>query len=191
MMVIGIVEMRSLKCVDVKETRNEGGRSEVGRGGGGRNQGYRRGRGLAGANRDFPNNDDTFANENRVSAGFKEDRVRQTERHGGYGGLGGYCGAEKPAGDEENVAAEKENPEKEVEEVEPEEKGSDKDKRKGAAEKEERAKKSVSINEFLKRAESDGHYKRGGRGRNRGGRGGYDGGYGMNNASAPSIEDPS
>ncbi|KAL2923331.1 RGG repeats nuclear RNA binding protein A [Bienertia sinuspersici] len=50
--------------------------------------------------------------------------------------------------------------------------GSGKDKRKGAAEKEERAKKSVSINEFLKLAESDGQYRRGGRGRKRGGRGG-------------------
>ncbi|KAL2903002.1 RGG repeats nuclear RNA binding protein B [Bienertia sinuspersici] len=295
----------------VKETRNEGGRGEGGRGGGGRGRGYGRGRGPGGANRDFPNNDDTFANENGVSAGFKEDRDRQTERRGGYGGpRGGYRGgrrggfgngevaegersrrvyerrsgtgrggeikrdgagrgnwgtptdeiapeneepvveneaiaaAEKPAGEEENVAAEKENPEKEAEEVEPEEKqmtleeyekvleekrkallalkaeerkvdldkefesmqlvskkknddevfiklGSDKDKRKEAAEKEERAKKSVSINEFLKPAESDGHYRRGGRGRNRGGRGGYGGGYGMNNASAPSIEDPS
>ncbi|KAL2894011.1 RGG repeats nuclear RNA binding protein B [Bienertia sinuspersici] len=60
-----------------------------------------------------------------------------------------------------------------------------------AAEKEQRAKKSVSINEFLKPAESDGHYRCGGRGRNRGGRGGYGGGYGMDYATAPSIEDPS
>ncbi|XP_057521399.1 RGG repeats nuclear RNA binding protein A-like [Amaranthus tricolor] len=68
--------------------------------------------------------------------------------------------------------------------------GSDKDKRKDAAEKEERGKKSVSINEFLKPADgTDGYYRRGGRGRGRG-RGGYGGGYGMNHASAPSIEDP-
>lgn len=67
--------------------------------------------------------------------------------------------------------------------------GSDKDKRKEAAEREERSKKSVSINEFLKPAEGDGYHRRG-RGRGRGGRGGYGGGYGMNNASAPSIEDP-
>uniref|UniRef100_A0A803LUH2 Hyaluronan/mRNA-binding protein domain-containing protein n=1 Tax=Chenopodium quinoa TaxID=63459 RepID=A0A803LUH2_CHEQI len=69
--------------------------------------------------------------------------------------------------------------------------GSDKDKRKDAAEKEERAKKSVSINEFLKPAEGgDSYYRRGGRGRGRGGRGGNGGGYGMNHASAPKIEDP-
>uniref|UniRef100_A0A803L5K6 Hyaluronan/mRNA-binding protein domain-containing protein n=1 Tax=Chenopodium quinoa TaxID=63459 RepID=A0A803L5K6_CHEQI len=69
--------------------------------------------------------------------------------------------------------------------------GSDKDKRKDAAEKEERAKKSVSINEFLKPAEGgDSCYRRGGRGRGRGGRGGNGGAYGMNHASAPKIEDP-
>ncbi|KAG8374656.1 hypothetical protein BUALT_Bualt10G0018700 [Buddleja alternifolia] len=69
--------------------------------------------------------------------------------------------------------------------------GSDKDKRKEAAEK---AKKSVSINEFLKPAEGDNHYRGGGRGRGgRGrGRGGGVGGYGGNNYSnvaAPAIED--
>nr|AEI59279.1 RNA binding protein [Suaeda glauca] len=290
----------------VKESRNEGGRGGGGGGRGGR--GYGRDRGPGGANRDFPN-EDTFANENGVSGGFKEDRDRP-ERRGGYGGpRGGYRGGrrggivngeiaegdrsrrvyerrsgtgrggeikrdgagrgnwgtptdeiapesgepvveneavaadEKPSGDE-NVVVEKENPEKEAEETEPEEKqmtleeyqkvleekrkallalkaeerkvdldkdfesmqlvskkknddevfiklGSDKDKRKEAAEKDERAKKSVSINEFLRPAEGDGHYRRGGRGRSRGGRGGYGGGYGMNNASAPSIEDPS
>lgn len=290
----------------VREARNEGGRGGGGRGG----RGYGRGRGGGGANRDFANNDDTFANENGGSMGYKEERV-QTERRGGFGGpRGGYRGgrrggygngeiaegerprrtyerrsgtgrggeikregagrgnwgtptdeiapeteesvveneavvaAEKPTGEEEVVDAEKENPEKEVEEAEPEEKqmtleeyekvleekrkallalkaeerkvdvdkefesmqlvtkkkiddevfiklGSDKDKRKEAAEKEERAKKSVSINEFLRPAEGgDSYYRRGGRGRGRGGRGGYGGGYGMNNASAPKIEDP-
>ncbi|KAL2525189.1 Hyaluronan/mRNA binding family [Abeliophyllum distichum] len=64
--------------------------------------------------------------------------------------------------------------------------GSDKDKRKEAAEK---AKKSVSINEFLKPAEGENYYRPGGRGRGRGrGRGGY-AGNSMNNAQAPSIED--
>ncbi|KAL2922114.1 polyprotein [Bienertia sinuspersici] len=87
MMVIGIVEMRSLKCVDVKEIRNEGGRF-----GGGRCRGYRRGHGQGGANREFPNKYDTFANENGVSAAFKEDRDRQTERRGGYGGPRGVYG---------------------------------------------------------------------------------------------------
>ncbi|KAL8542644.1 hypothetical protein ACS0TY_003505 [Phlomoides rotata] len=70
---------------------------------------------------------------------------------------------------------------------------SDKDKKKELAEKEERAKKSVSINEFLKPADGDKHYNPGGRGRGRG-RGGFRGGYGggseMGNARAPSIEDP-
>ncbi|XP_042505800.1 RGG repeats nuclear RNA binding protein A-like [Macadamia integrifolia] len=70
--------------------------------------------------------------------------------------------------------------------------GSDKDKRKEMAEKEERAKKSVSINEFLKPTEGERYYSPGGRRGGRGGRGrgGYSGG-GMNyNAGAPSIEDP-
>ncbi|KAL8555766.1 hypothetical protein ACS0TY_003543 [Phlomoides rotata] len=70
---------------------------------------------------------------------------------------------------------------------------SDKDKKKELAEKEERAKKSVSINEFLKPADGDKYYNPGGRGRGRG-RGGFRGGYGggseMGNARAPSIEDP-
>lgn len=71
--------------------------------------------------------------------------------------------------------------------------GSDKDKRREAAEKEERAKKSVSINEFLKPAEGETYYRGGGRGRGRGrGRGGgYGGGYAANNVPAPPIEDPS
>ncbi|XP_030524894.1 RGG repeats nuclear RNA binding protein A-like [Rhodamnia argentea] len=71
--------------------------------------------------------------------------------------------------------------------------GSEKDKRKEAAEKEERAKKSVSINEFLKPAEGEKFYNPGGRGRGRGrGRGstgGYGGGY-ARDVAAPSIEDP-
>ncbi|XP_043720277.1 RGG repeats nuclear RNA binding protein A [Telopea speciosissima] len=71
--------------------------------------------------------------------------------------------------------------------------GSDKDKRK-EIEKEEKAKKSVSINEFLKPTEGDKHYSPGGRRGGRGGRGRGGGGYsggGMNyNVSAPSIEDP-
>ncbi|CAA2980789.1 RGG repeats nuclear RNA binding protein A-like isoform X1 [Olea europaea var. sylvestris] len=63
--------------------------------------------------------------------------------------------------------------------------GSDKDKRKEAAEK---AKKAVSINEFLKLAEGE-NYQSSGRGRGRGrGRGGY-GGSNRNNMQAPAIED--
>ncbi|XP_011081281.1 RGG repeats nuclear RNA binding protein A isoform X1 [Sesamum indicum] len=63
--------------------------------------------------------------------------------------------------------------------------GSDKDKRKEAAEK---AKKSVSINEFLKPAEGDKYYRAGGRGRGRGrGRGGFGGNN--YNVEAPAIED--
>ncbi len=70
--------------------------------------------------------------------------------------------------------------------------GSDKDKRKEAAEKEEKAKKAVSINEFLKPAEGEKYYSPGGRGRGRGrgSRGGYSGGNVLSNVSAPSIEDP-
>ncbi|KGN46514.1 RGG repeats nuclear RNA binding protein A [Cucumis sativus] len=71
--------------------------------------------------------------------------------------------------------------------------GSDKDKRKETADKEERTKKSVSINEFLKPAEGEKHYTPGGRGRGRG-RGSRGGGYVgssmSSNVAAPSIEDP-
>ncbi len=70
--------------------------------------------------------------------------------------------------------------------------GSEKDKRKDIADKEERAKKSVSINEFLKPAEGDRYYGGRGRGRGRGARGGG-GGFGgttYDNVAAPSIEDP-
>ncbi|PIA30922.1 hypothetical protein AQUCO_05300030v1 [Aquilegia coerulea] len=70
--------------------------------------------------------------------------------------------------------------------------GSEKDKRKEIADKDEKAKKSVSINEFLKNAGGDKYYSPGGRGRGRGrgarGNGGYSGG--STNAPAPSIEDP-
>lgn len=69
--------------------------------------------------------------------------------------------------------------------------GSDKDKRKEAADKEEKAKKSVSIDEFLKPAEGERYNNSNGRGRGRGRgfRGGYGGGSRMNNEVAPSIED--
>ncbi|CAA0820350.1 Hyaluronan / mRNA binding family [Striga hermonthica] len=68
--------------------------------------------------------------------------------------------------------------------------GSEKDKKKELAEKEERAKKSVSINEFLKPAEGERYYSPGGRGRGRGrgSRGGYSGGN--SSRAIPAIEDP-
>ncbi|CAH2078836.1 unnamed protein product [Thlaspi arvense] len=69
--------------------------------------------------------------------------------------------------------------------------GSDKDKRKD--DKEEKAKKSVSINEFLKPAEGENYYRggRGGRGRGGRGRGGVSsGGFGgYRNEAAPAIGD--
>ncbi|OMO69615.1 Hyaluronan/mRNA-binding protein [Corchorus capsularis] len=69
--------------------------------------------------------------------------------------------------------------------------GSDKDKKKEAADKEERAKKSLSINEFLKPAEGERYYNPGGRGRGRGrGSRGFGGGNAASNVPAPSIEDP-
>ncbi|MFQ6626846.1 hypothetical protein Gotur_005701 [Gossypium turneri] len=69
--------------------------------------------------------------------------------------------------------------------------GSDKDKRKEAYEKEERAKKSVSINEFLKPAEGERYYNPSGRGRGRGrGSRGFGGGSALRDVAAPSIEDP-
>ncbi|XP_062180868.1 RGG repeats nuclear RNA binding protein A-like isoform X2 [Phragmites australis] len=81
--------------------------------------------------------------------------------------------------------------------------GSDKDsKKKENAERDERTKKSLSINEFLKPAEGERYYNPGGRGRGRGRghdrgrgerggfRGGYNGGY-RGPAAAPVIEDPS
>ncbi|CAA0813264.1 Hyaluronan / mRNA binding family [Striga hermonthica] len=74
--------------------------------------------------------------------------------------------------------------------------GSDnKDKKKELTEREERAKKSVSINEFLKPAEGERYINAGGRGRGRGrgfrgGYGGSGGGGETSNASGLSIEDP-
>ncbi|KAI3983017.1 hypothetical protein MKX01_028384 [Papaver californicum] len=70
--------------------------------------------------------------------------------------------------------------------------GSDKDKRKEISEKEERAKKSLSINEFLKPTEEE--RNQGGRGRGgraRGPKTGYGGGNPVSRSSvaAPSIED--
>ncbi|KAK4372105.1 hypothetical protein RND71_007489 [Anisodus tanguticus] len=62
-----------------------------------------------------------------------------------------------------------------------------KDKRRESAEKEEKAKKAVSINEFLKPDEGERYYT-GGRGRGRGSRGGYSGA--SNVEAAPPIEDP-
>ncbi|PPD99940.1 hypothetical protein GOBAR_DD03040 [Gossypium barbadense] len=69
--------------------------------------------------------------------------------------------------------------------------GSDKDKRKEAYDREERAKKSVSINEFLKPAEGERYYNPSGRGRGRGrGSRGFGGGNAARDVAAPSIEDP-
>ena len=72
--------------------------------------------------------------------------------------------------------------------------GSDKDalKKKENAERDERAKKSLSINEFLKPAEGERYYGGRGRGRGRGDRGGFRGGYGGGHRAppaAPSIKD--
>ncbi|KAI3711224.1 hypothetical protein L2E82_41152 [Cichorium intybus] len=75
--------------------------------------------------------------------------------------------------------------------------GTDKDKRKEIADKEEKAKKSLSINEFLKPASGEKYFNPGGRGRGRGARGGgrYNQGGGGGSMSyapeAPKIEDPS
>ncbi|KAE8697501.1 phospholipase A(1) DAD1 [Hibiscus syriacus] len=71
--------------------------------------------------------------------------------------------------------------------------GFDKDRRKEAYEKEERAKKALSINEFLKPAEGERYYNPSGRGHGRGrGRGSraFGGGSEASNVAAPSIEDP-
>ncbi|CAN4125958.1 unnamed protein product [Withania somnifera] len=69
-----------------------------------------------------------------------------------------------------------------------------KDKKRESAEREEKAKKAVSINEFLKPAEGERYYAPGGRGRGRGrGRGGrgYSGANTTSNVeAAPPIEDP-
>lgn len=70
--------------------------------------------------------------------------------------------------------------------------GSDKDKRKEATEKEEKARKALSINEFLKPAEGERYQRPSGRGRGRGLREGYTGFGGrnmVNNVPAPKIGD--
>ncbi|XP_038682838.1 RGG repeats nuclear RNA binding protein A-like isoform X2 [Tripterygium wilfordii] len=66
--------------------------------------------------------------------------------------------------------------------------GSEKDKRK-EAEKDEKVKKSVSINEFLKPAVGGRYQGPGGRGRGRGSRG-FSARDGTSNVRAPAIEDP-
>ncbi|KAJ8774441.1 hypothetical protein K2173_016887 [Erythroxylum novogranatense] len=68
--------------------------------------------------------------------------------------------------------------------------GSEKDRQKDAADKEARAKKAVSINEFLKPADGESYYGGRGRGRGRGSRGGGFGRGGVRDVAAPSIEDP-
>ncbi|KAJ0779197.1 putative hyaluronan/mRNA-binding protein [Helianthus annuus] len=67
--------------------------------------------------------------------------------------------------------------------------GTDKDKRKEIAEKEEKAKKSLSINEFLKPAAGERNYGGRGRGGHRGGGGRYNQGSSYA-PEAPKIEDP-
>ncbi|KAK4794213.1 hypothetical protein SAY86_012207 [Trapa natans] len=73
--------------------------------------------------------------------------------------------------------------------------GSEKDKRKDAYEKEEKAKKLVSINEFLKPADGERYYNPGGRGRGRGrgprggGSSGSSGRGYVSSSAAPKIED--
>jgi len=72
--------------------------------------------------------------------------------------------------------------------------GSDKEKKKENTDRDEKAKKALSINEFLKPAEGERFNGPSGRGRGRGrggDRGSFRGGYGNNTlASALSIEDP-
>ncbi|KAH7290173.1 hypothetical protein KP509_30G035000 [Ceratopteris richardii] len=78
---------------------------------------------------------------------------------------------------------------------------SEKGKKKEISDKDERARKPVSINEFLKPADGESYYGpssrrggrggRGGRGDRGGFRGGFAGGYGAQEVAAPSIEDPS
>ncbi|XP_052140163.1 RGG repeats nuclear RNA binding protein A-like [Oryza glaberrima] len=72
--------------------------------------------------------------------------------------------------------------------------GSDKDKKKENVERDERTRKSLSINEFLKPAEGGRYYSPGGRGRGRGrgrgDRGGFRDGYSSRGpVAAPRIED--
>ncbi|XP_057498349.1 RGG repeats nuclear RNA binding protein A-like isoform X2 [Actinidia eriantha] len=66
--------------------------------------------------------------------------------------------------------------------------GSEKDKRKEFTDKEDKLKKLVSINEFLKPAEGKRYFNPRGRGRERSMRG--QGGSTMSNVAAPKIEDP-
>ncbi|GFY92737.1 hyaluronan [Actinidia rufa] len=66
--------------------------------------------------------------------------------------------------------------------------GSEKDKRKEFTDKEDKLKKLVSINEFLKPAEGKRYFNPRGRGRGRSMRG--QGGSTMSNVAAPKIEDP-
>ncbi|KAL0759927.1 hypothetical protein Bca101_076077 [Brassica carinata] len=155
----------------------------------------------------------------RGEAGDGERPRRTFERHSGTGREGDIkseetgCGnwgtpgegvvvteevagveTEKPVGDEVVADANKENTAEVEEQKESEEKGSDKDKRKD--DKEEKAKKAVNINEFLKPGEGENYYRgggRGGRGRGRGGRdgegasgGGFDG---YHSEAAPAIGD--
>uniref|UniRef100_A0A7N1A7E7 Uncharacterized protein n=1 Tax=Kalanchoe fedtschenkoi TaxID=63787 RepID=A0A7N1A7E7_KALFE len=68
--------------------------------------------------------------------------------------------------------------------------GSEKDKRREVAEKDEKVKKSVNITEFLKPAERERSYGGRGRGRGRGPRGGFTGGSYDNTAPPANIEDP-
>ncbi|CAF1834549.1 unnamed protein product [Brassica napus] len=98
---------------------------------------------------------------------------------------------EKPAGDEVAADANKENTAEVEEQKESEDKGSDKEKHKD--DKEDKAKKAVNINEFLKPGEGENYYRGGGRGRGRGGRdgegasgGGFDG---YRSEAAPAIGD--
>ncbi|XP_048620034.1 RGG repeats nuclear RNA binding protein A-like [Brassica napus] len=153
----------------------------------------------------------------RGEAGDGERPRRTFERHSGTGREGDIkseetgCGnwgtpgegvteevagveTEKPVADEVVADANKENTAEVEEQKESEEKGSDKDKRKD--DKEEKAKKAVNINEFLKPGEGENYYRgggRGGRGRGRGGRdgegasgGGFDG---YHSEAAPAIGD--
>ncbi|KAF3558741.1 hypothetical protein F2Q69_00012820 [Brassica cretica] len=80
---------------------------------------------------------------------------------------------EKPAGDEVAADANKENTAEVEEQKESEDKGSDREKHKD--DKEDKAKKAVNINEFLKPSEGENYYRGGGRGGRGRGRGGRDG----------------
>ncbi|KAL0824957.1 hypothetical protein Bca101_048634 [Brassica carinata] len=201
----------------VREARSDAPRGG-GRGGG--DGGFSRGRG--GYNRDFRDGDGNSkpseeagvskplyekrsvyggarrGGGRRGEAGDGERPRRTFERHSGTGReeteeVAGVE-TEKPASDEVAADANKENTAEVEEQKEPEEKGSDKDKCKD--DKEEKAKKAMNINEFLKPGEGENYYRgggRGGRGRGRGGRygegasgGGFDG---YRSEAAPAIGD--